>query len=56
VIIAKQQTLRHKIKIFRKNGKSCDIVFDKDKGKEVRYDTVLLLEYNTELKTFLKSN
>jgi hypothetical protein len=28
VVIAKQQTFRHKIKIFRKNGKSCDIVFD----------------------------
>jgi hypothetical protein len=29
VVIDKQQTFRHKIKIFRKNGKSCDIVSTK---------------------------
>jgi hypothetical protein len=29
MVIAKQQTFRHKIKIFRKNRKSCDIVSEK---------------------------
>jgi hypothetical protein len=36
VVIAKQQTFRHKIKIFRKNGKSCDIVSEKsNKTREI---------------------
>jgi GTPase Era involved in 16S rRNA processing len=28
----KQQTFRHKIKMFRKNGKSCDIVSEETPG------------------------
>jgi hypothetical protein len=32
LVIAKQQTFRHKIKIFPKNGKSWDIVFEKMSG------------------------
>jgi hypothetical protein len=53
VALGKQQTFRHKIKIFRKNGRPCDIVSENLKYGQNRQNIVLHSFYKPFCRTCL---